>query len=126
MKRKRKGRKTVREMRERRLENWRGMYNLIDTVLDEVSIQHDCKYSQSCPSWSCWSCTRGRERQELERNLRNLEKNISNLVLDVDMEVDIHIEITDTEHGKSNIRNNTRITSSPVSDIMLAPQYQRK
>ena len=34
------------------------------------------------------------------------------------MEVDIHIEITDTEHDKGNIRNNTRITSSPVCDII--------
>ena len=47
-----------------------------------------------------------------------MEKNISNLALYVDMDVDIHIEITDTEHGKSNIRHNTKITSSPLCNII--------
>ena len=33
------------------------------------------------------------------------------------MDVDIHIEMTDTEHGKSNIRGNTKITSSPFESL---------
>jgi hypothetical protein len=53
--------------------------NIITTILESVSSQHDCGYSTACPAWFCEMIC---ERKELDIEIDNLSEQIKQLEIE--------------------------------------------
>ena len=104
MKRKRKAGKSEKLRRLEGSRNKSAISEILEDILEQTSIQHDCGTSPACPAWYCASLC---EKKRIEKEIQALETKISELEISNSDRIILNICKTDPDE-----------TRNPVSEIV--------
>ena len=114
MKRKRKAGKSEKLRRLEGSRNKSAISEILEDILEQTSIQHDCGTSPACPAWYCASLC---EKKRIEKEIQALEIKISELEISNSDRIIINICKTDPDETPPTV-DKVRPVPSPVREIV--------